>query len=113
MFTRQLRLTTTLKCWAATSLASCSTRLAIAPALLSATASGEIVRERPPPLRLVIVHARVPAPIGSVRPCLAVGANTRTHLGKTKELGGYAPVAVALEAQLGRIPASLGFVEAG
>ena len=42
-----------------------------------------------------------------------IGANALTKAGKTKELGGYAPQAVALEAQLSRIPCSLSFAEAG
>ena len=42
-----------------------------------------------------------------------IGANTATKAGKTKELGGYGPTAVALEAQLATIPGSLSFAQAG
>ena len=42
-----------------------------------------------------------------------IGANTKTAGGKTKELGGYAQYAVALEAQLAKIPPAMGYAEAG
>ena len=42
-----------------------------------------------------------------------IGANTHTAAGATKELGAYATYAVALEAQLAKIPKSMGFAEAG
>jgi NADPH:quinone reductase-like Zn-dependent oxidoreductase len=42
-----------------------------------------------------------------------IGANTATKGGQTKELGAYAPTAVALEAQLATIPGSLSFSQAG
>jgi len=42
-----------------------------------------------------------------------IGANTATKAGATKELGAYAGVAVALEAQLARMPAGMDFVTAG
>ena len=43
-----------------------------------------------------------------------IGANTLTKLqnDKTKELGGYGELALALDTQLGKIPANLGFAEA-
>ena len=42
-----------------------------------------------------------------------IGANSHTKGGATKELGGYAQYAVALEAQLATMPDSLSFEEAG
>lgn len=42
-----------------------------------------------------------------------IGANTQTKAGATKELGGYGQFSVALEAQLAKIPKSMGFAEAG
>ena len=42
-----------------------------------------------------------------------IGANAKSAKGPTKELGGYAQYAVALEAQLATIPPILGFAEAG
>lgn len=42
-----------------------------------------------------------------------IGANTRTRRGaKTKELGGYGEIAIALDTQLSRMPRNLGFAEA-
>ena len=43
-----------------------------------------------------------------------IGANTRARASgaKTKELGGYAEIAVALDTQLGRMPRNMGFAEA-